>query len=400
MKPTQHNAALDGLRGVAAFLVVLFHMEAFVGSAFSPTDKYTIGSPVWQMYRRVIDGNFPVAVFFVLSGFVLLLGFDRKRDLPYLAGATVKRYFRLTPVVLASTVLAWLASVTIGLHNASAAAAIGGNEGLTFIYRQPLTFIGSIWNGLAGAYRGDDSYNYPLWTLSIELTGSLMLFGIAALFYRSERFWIVALAVAAGWITLFGTRGVYYTLFLAGALMLRYPSLRLRWYWLIPAAYLGAENIWLPEMVFVQNAIPKSWNLDVTACAHAIGAVMMLASVLGSAKLKSVFGCRPLAWLGRVSFSLYVCHAIVIASVGCWVLEVFALRGELHLGGLLAIAATVVVSLVLAQLMTTLVDGPAQRLANWIANAVLQPSRSLPETSVRKLENFDNSVAAGGTSGR
>lgn len=35
-----HQRALDGLRGVAAFMVVIFHMDAFFGSLFSPSDKY------------------------------------------------------------------------------------------------------------------------------------------------------------------------------------------------------------------------------------------------------------------------------------------------------------------------------------------------------------------------
>ncbi|MEJ2768153.1 acyltransferase [Mycetohabitans sp. B46] len=375
-------------------MVVIFHMDAFFGSLFSPSDKYIIHSPMWQLYRRFINGNFLVTVFFALSGYVLLLGFERKRSPSYLAAAAVKRYFRLTPVVLASTMLAWLASVTIGLHNISAADAIGGHEGLLVIYRKPLTFLGSIWNGVAGAYRGDDSYNFPLWTLSLELFGSLMLFGIAALFYRSQRFWLIALAVTVGWITVFGTQGVYYSLFLAGALLLRYPALRLRWYFFLPAAYLGAENIRLPEITFLQSMIPKAWNFDVTVFVHAIGAMMMLASVLGSKRLKAAFGCRPLVWLGRVSFSLYVCHAIVISSVGCWILETFAQRGALHIGGVLAIAATIAVSLTLAQIMTTLVDSPAQRLANWIAKIVLQPSKSVINgESVRELEDLDNTVS-------
>ena len=41
----------------------------------------------------------------------------------------IKRYFRLTPVVLASVFVAYLLSVTVGFHNREAAVNMGGMIG-------------------------------------------------------------------------------------------------------------------------------------------------------------------------------------------------------------------------------------------------------------------------------
>lgn len=136
----KHNQALDGLRGIASLIVILFHMDAFFGIAFSHNNLYDRSSIPWQWYRRLLDGNYAVCVFFILSGYVLLLGF-KKRDL-YLSFSFVKRYFRLTPLILFSTLFAFFLQQTIGFHNKELSTFIGGNEWLYNEFSIKLTFLG------------------------------------------------------------------------------------------------------------------------------------------------------------------------------------------------------------------------------------------------------------------
>src|ERR1700760_1539755 len=84
MNKSERFAALDGLRGVAAIVVVIWHL-------------FDTGQP------PVPSGYLAVDLFFMLSGFVLAFAYgDRlKADYPVVRGFLVQRFIRLWPLYLA-----------------------------------------------------------------------------------------------------------------------------------------------------------------------------------------------------------------------------------------------------------------------------------------------------------
>jgi peptidoglycan/LPS O-acetylase OafA/YrhL len=112
--------ALEGLRGVAAIVVVIFHalLIFYEYMVFGPSVASTqhmglednlFGSP----FRIFFAGTFAVAIFFVLSGFVLSIGFLSKGKKIILQKLALKRYLRLMLPALASVMIAWLL-ITLG----------------------------------------------------------------------------------------------------------------------------------------------------------------------------------------------------------------------------------------------------------------------------------------------
>jgi peptidoglycan/LPS O-acetylase OafA/YrhL len=161
---------LDGLRGIAAFMVVFYHMDIVYG----------IGSP----FRR---GYLFVDLFFLLSGFVLAVSTEKK--LKAGIGAiefTWVRYKRLLPLVAVGAGVAVVRAVVIGMAD-------------------PLTL--ALWLALdlamipsfAGAgpfYR----YNGPQWTLFYELLANFLH---AAVLHRVPTRWMLVLAmVMAAWLVI------------------------------------------------------------------------------------------------------------------------------------------------------------------------------------------------------
>ena len=55
-----------------------------------------------------------------------------------------------------------------------------------------------------------------------------------------------------------------------------------------------------------------------TVIYHMAGAVLLLAGVLGAPCLQKFFGAKPFAFLGKISYSLYLLHFPVIATFSCW----------------------------------------------------------------------------------
>ncbi len=107
-----HVAYLDGLRGLAALWVVLYHFVGFgIPYVTSPVLRALLG---WTVY-----GNLAVAIFIVLSGYLLQRQLNGDQLKGGLRGFAKRRFVRIVPTYLAALLLAiaGLALSTHGLHN-------------------------------------------------------------------------------------------------------------------------------------------------------------------------------------------------------------------------------------------------------------------------------------------
>ena len=86
---------LDGLRGVAIILVVLFHAYSRWTSVVPYGDKFA-SFPVFK------NGYLGVQLFFLISGFVILMSLEKNTSMPTFL---YKRWLRLFPGMLIATIL-------------------------------------------------------------------------------------------------------------------------------------------------------------------------------------------------------------------------------------------------------------------------------------------------------
>ena len=198
----QHYELLDGLRGVAALMVIVYHLyECF------PVDTWPIG-----------HGYLAVDFFFVLSGFVIGYAYDDRWPKLGMGQFFCRRLVRLHPMVVFGVVwglICFLLAGGIGWDGTKAtttALIIATLMGLFLIPQAP---------GAVGDVRGNQemfSLNGPHWSLFFEYIGNIMY----ALFIR--RFptrvlalWTAALGVVFTWffvsdIVGYGNVGVGWTL--------------------------------------------------------------------------------------------------------------------------------------------------------------------------------------------
>src|ERR1700674_1150936 len=91
-----HYDILDGLRGVAAVVVVAFHLlESFTGGN--------------HLDHIINHGYLAVDFFFVLSGFVVGYAYDDRWGKMNLRGFLVRRLIRLHPMVILGSVVGAIA---------------------------------------------------------------------------------------------------------------------------------------------------------------------------------------------------------------------------------------------------------------------------------------------------
>lgn len=171
----QHFEILDGLRGIAAFAVVLFHFMEWI---YTDPSKNFIG-----------HGFLAVDFFFCLSGFVIGYAYDDRIAKMGLRKFFISRIIRLHPLVVAGSILGLLAFLF---------DPFGGHPELYSNGKIILTFICSLFMIPLPviADRGFNlfSFNAPAWSLFWEYIANIVY---AFVLYRISRNYLLLLTIIA-----------------------------------------------------------------------------------------------------------------------------------------------------------------------------------------------------------
>jgi peptidoglycan/LPS O-acetylase OafA/YrhL len=283
---------LDGLRGFGALIVVLTHVF-FQDNPITTKTVQAVGN------FALLNGHFAVWVFFIVSGFSLSVSFLRTGNRRALSALSVGRYFRLSIPILAFSLIFWLA---IQLHLVPDVSDRWGgwSEYLTF---RPSFFETLRFSLFDVFFRYDEatSINPPLWTMSYELGGSMIVLGMLALIGHQKRRWIVYLvlfAIVTAVVPylaafLFGLAGADF--YLSGA----FPRLRRLLTWLAPLLTLVA-------LLLATEFPDESQDLVYLGTT-----TLFFTGCLFSPWMKSLLESRLARFLGRIAFPLYLIHTLI-----------------------------------------------------------------------------------------
>jgi peptidoglycan/LPS O-acetylase OafA/YrhL len=384
--------ALESLRAIAAFQVLLLHLfSAFIPAivTYMPGDAgagpQIHSSALFYFY----DGYSAVYVFFVLSGYVLTGPFTRDAGRPRRVIAS--RWARLAvPAVAASLFAAILMALWPNAH-VEAGRAIGSEwlvdhwtpaPGFWAFWRDALV------NALFVGYRGDgalaalgrypvwlqgaaESYDTPLWTLSIEFLGSVLILALAMVRRFLPGAWPLVVLIVAVMVA-----RTSYLCFVIGhvaaaAALAERPS-RLPAVACILGLAAGvllcviAEHYTLPQIGqvcgLVGGVLPCE---DAAHLQKRIGALLVFLSVVQWEEAKRLLSSARLAVFGRLSFPVYLVHWPIIFGFCTFVyLAVRPVTGA-NAASAIAIVVGLCATLLVAVAFTR-VDGIALRLSRAI----------------------------------
>jgi peptidoglycan/LPS O-acetylase OafA/YrhL len=332
---SDRDTHLDGLRGLAALVVVVYHgIVAFDYALESGLARHSVFA--WDVYLSgapfllPMAGDLSVCVFFALSGYVLSHSFGKTRLGPL--ALLAKRYVRFTPAIL-SAVLSSYALLAGGLMKNQELAAVAKSGWLAGHMLQSPSFAQALQEGLYGALvTGSFTYNTSLWTMRIEFWGSVILIAVFSLTaFRTPRPEIrardrILLLCVLG---LLGS-GSYLGLFAFGAL-LQLTQLHRKLSSRGAAILLGAGIFWgtIPysavpwESVrpFVERTLPMvsgtPFAHSPASFFHALGAVLVLMAANACIPFRRMLSAPPFGFLGQISFPLYLIHAPLLNSFVC-----------------------------------------------------------------------------------
>ncbi|MFL9988075.1 acyltransferase family protein, partial [Paraburkholderia sediminicola] len=228
----------------------------------------------------------------------------------------LRRYIRLTVPISLACVIAFCLIKAGLMYNQHVDAAIGGDWIGQFYHWTP-DFYSLIRFSLFDVYfnfNDNRSFIFTLWTMQIEFFGSFPIFSLLALFGHLERRWIpYGLAFIA--VRLINPDLISFMMGLFIAELYQFEQVRpvlVRKISKVAASVMLAGVVALP--VFVFHYLPRSVFSDVATLAASV----IVVSTIMLRQMQMVFTSRVSIFLGKISFSLYLVHPLVICSLGAW----------------------------------------------------------------------------------
>jgi peptidoglycan/LPS O-acetylase OafA/YrhL len=375
------------LRGVASVQVLLSHsmLAFFIGTAFASPESGTVvgylaASPLFFLF----DGASAVCIFFVLSGYVLTPVFTHSQATN---GAIIgSRFLRLAIPAIAGCAFSAILFQVFGGYN-QAAGPVAKSWWLAEGWRpaSDLWFLkDALINGVVLGFQGSsvvqwfgvpaaslasmaDSYVTPLWTLSIEFYGSILVLLVSR--YRSWTLFVLATIILGR---------TYLLCFLVGHLAARFELGGRRpwvpWPAALAAAGIGmavclTSHFWSPRAVvqFCARSVPFLPPCPLAKPDYLMrvyGASVFTVAILQCAPIRAFLAHERLRALGRLSFPIYLTHWPVIFGVGSFSLLVLTPWAGALQARLLAMIISICVTLFAATCFE-----PVDRLALRVSRA-------------------------------
>lgn len=372
---------LEGLRGIAAIIVVIYHnMLAFyavaflgIGQTVLQNDRFgnnLYGNPILGLF----SGTFAVAIFFVLSGFVLSIAYFKGRKPETVKRMAIKRYPRLMIPALASTLLCFVL-IKLGLSHTQAATAITDSWWLGNGWNFVSGFRNALWSGMVGIFvSGGSAYNNPLWTMQIEFIGSFLVFAFLLLFSSSRYRWITYALLAVitfnTWFLAFVIGMSFADLYSAGYIKKHKRNL-LGILALIAGAvtlggypYSGTKS----GLYSIVNFLPSA-GINYLIVSTVFGAAIMVFVVLWAEQISKILSKKYISIFGKYTFSLYLVHIPILYT---FTTGMFLLFIGSHLSYNLSVVLAFVLSIPILAVTTILfekyVDVPSIKLGSKLAD--------------------------------
>ena len=356
--PTQRINYLDSVRGLAALAVVFYH---FIGWRW---DKAPDKLLQFNLTSLVFNGSDAVSLFFVLSGLVLSWKYFYPNeslviDGPHYREYVLNRVVRLYLPFLAALLLVYYYSIH---HH---------GDNLVLVSEFVTNKFG--WMEEALLIRGKHDLYLPGWTLEVEMVGSLLLPFLVLLLRYNRQLFVMLLAVllVLGSVFFMSTLGHFMLGMLLTYYFPRIAGYHLRQSKLYPFRFLlyllvfalfSARHL---TRIYPLGELANYWlgmlRLDLFHFTG-LGSFGILAYIINSPRLQRFLVGKPLLFLGRISYSVYLVHWYFVGQVMNDWDKYSAPFTNSKVAFLVLLAATVTATLLFATVFNVLFERPAIRL--------------------------------------
>jgi peptidoglycan/LPS O-acetylase OafA/YrhL len=379
-----HIRYLDGLRGLAALVVVVHHfLIAFYPAMHTGNgaethfgihqshfiEAYFARTPLNVLY----GGDFAVCIFFVLSGFVLSYKYFHSYNRETVISYAVKRYMRLFIPVFFSIILVFIMIKLSLFFNVEAAVLTKSYWWLKVLWGIDPTFKEMLHAAFIDVFLfNNNSYNTALWTMTFELLGSFLVFSFILMISEIRKRYIFYLLT---FYVFYELHQNYYLAFIGGVALCdifnNYKKLHLL-NKPLPAVSLLVFGLFFGSYppVEVDGTMFEFLKVlgvyDPYSFFHVIGAFFIVLVFISFGTIQKLFSMKPFLFLGKISFSMYLLHALVLGSLSCFLFIKLNAYISYHMSFLISFMISLGVLIISSLLMSKYVDEYALRVSQKI----------------------------------
>lgn len=428
------TAYLDGLRGFAALMVYVQHnmLSPHLGgkileNAYGWDGEYYFAClPFVRLFFT--GGHLSVTVFFVISGYVLsakpltLIHSQNFAKLQENVGSALfRRWIRLYLPVIATTFIYLTTWHMFGYWTEGEDRESNYRDEVWKWYCELKNFSFVFNPGETPWF----SYNRHLWSIPVEMKGSILVYTALLAFARCTRNARLWCTLGLIWYLMYVVDGSLFALFLSGMFLCDLDLLSqsnnlprfltklepfktiIFYHFLVISLYLGGVPAFDNEWKDFNKA--NGWHLLSYLTPQAVfgykwfylfwASGMLVSAVPRIPWLKTFFESRFCQYLGRISYGLYLVHGPLLKTVGDRVYAAVGWPGEhfsekipqwvglmplpktapmgLEISWLLPQLILIPFTLWVADMCTRLIDKPSVKVAQWFYRRTLAPAQSL-----------------------
>lgn len=306
---------LDSIRGLAALAVLFCHVRDF-------TFCWPIEWVHWTRYpmlRLPFEGRGAVAMFFVLSGFVLAR--------PYISGGAkfnlpafyIRRFIRIYFPWFCAFVLTLICRCFLYFDFGTQPPQ---NK---FAWQDPVALKDILLQSVFFHYWLGGHLLPQGWSLGIELIGSALIPLFVAIAVRPRHlFWFLGLGIASVALVPQNANnpggGGFYASFILGVLLVRHQDALVNW---LRRLGPGRRVLFLLSGLFAYQSqrIADHFGFNDLGTAGivwvfmSVGSAAIVLATLSSRRITHYLTLKPVLWIGKASYSIYLLQMITLCCV-------------------------------------------------------------------------------------
>jgi peptidoglycan/LPS O-acetylase OafA/YrhL len=310
---------LDSARGLAAIFVVWGHFifqygmqESFPIIAFSPL----------RFFYNAIPS---VSFFFVLSGMVLSYKYFSKNLQVNYTEYVIARLFRIYPAFIVVLLLSFFLQYFFYHPVATVPTMAAGRD----FWSEHIPLIKIIKEAvLFSDIKGSSTLVSQRWSLIVEIQISLLI-PVMILITQKSKYWLLAFVACVMVIFHESFPAVYFLHFGLGILIaLKNKDIAAKWTTLgtvqkillfVTGAMLYNYRYMVPhfmETYVTGQSFKGIINHElIIKIAEGSGAALLIATLTGSLFFQKILHHKYLTFIGKISYSIYLCHFIILLAV-------------------------------------------------------------------------------------
>ncbi|MCH5195608.1 MAG: acyltransferase [Oscillospiraceae bacterium] len=297
---------VDGLKGILAIVIAFFwHYKDFPISGNLPFQNIFL-----TLFKY---GGLVVEVFFSLSGFGMIMGYESKiynGEISF--GSYIKRRIsKIYPLFLETLLITLILNVIFAF-----------TDYFTYPFFDAYHFFLNVILLQSGAFEATQSYNGPSWFISIVICMYVLLFLIIRLTRDKIRnssyiYVYIFIAISGGMLYMTGWNLPFFNSYIARGLLSFFIGCAIAKFNIISKSFnsrlknfigytalVSLVSVWVLSRIFGYETVLGNILMYVPI----VFTPLLMLSIICLDWLKRILSIKPLLYLGRVSMSLYLIH--------------------------------------------------------------------------------------------